>query len=446
MFDKKSLLLVTLALFVFTTLFNGGCTRKPQSNTLVEESFSTAPITTKVSKDLSKHLKEFSEFQDYSKYFSNLNAFYALKCYDNIALVSAGTEIAPKEHPQAIVHYSNLYIINLKSHKLIKTITYDKEKGFTGVYPCGINDDWIVYEEDDDAEFNPNFAYYAINRSTNEVKKLIERKRGHDEFFTQGENIPKGMGLWIAPPTVTLVGNKFYFKIYLTGDRVDTMGGLPVISDSIYEIDLNTGNIKKIIHITEEHGGIPSWSANEHYIAYCFAKRDFEKKTLIEDIYLYSLKDGKVSKLTDNGVSEKPRLTKDNWIIYEVWLPEALSLDPEVFDKSMGKPAFYNVIRPVNKEKPILEVHVGEDDENYYDKPACINVSPGGRFVLFKEPLRLLDRKTNTLITLNGLSENMFDLFSCFADDNTLINFGSIEGDQRGISIIDMSKLLQLAN
>lgn len=446
MLNKKTLLFLILAIFVFTTLFSGGCTRKPQGNTPVEESFSTSPITTKVSKDLSKHLKEISELQDCSKYFSNLDAFYAFKCYGNIALVSAGTETAPKEHPQAVVHYSNMYIIDFKSHKLIRTITYDKEKGFIDVHRYGINNDWIVYEEDDDNEFNPNFAFYAINRKTNEIKELVERKKGHDEFFTQGENIPKGMGLWIAPPKGRLRGNKFYFEVYLTGNRVDIYGGLPVISDSIYEIDLNTGNIKKIIHITEKHGGIPSWSVNDNYIAYCLAKRDFEKKMLIEDIYLYSFEDGKVSKLTDNGVSETPILTEDNWIIYQVWLPEALSLEPEVFDKSMGKPAFYNVIRPISKEKPLLKVSGGEDNKEHplYDKPTCIRVSPSGRFILFEEPFRLLDRKTNTLITLNGLPENRF--FSCFANDNTLLYFGSTGKNQHGILIIDMNKLLQLAN
>ena len=443
MLYKKTLLLLILAFFVFTTLFDGGCTKKPQGNTPVEESFSTAPITTKVSKDLSAYQKEFIEFQDYSQYLSNLNSVNELVCYGNIALLNAGIEMASKEHPQAVVHYTNMFIIDLKSHKIIRTIKYDKEDGFNNVFPYGINENWIVYQENDDDEFNPNFVFYAINRKTNETKKLIERRRGHDDFFTKGELVPSNTGLRIESPQGILRGNKFYFKIYLTADKVDEKGGIPAISDSIYEVDLNTGNIKKIIHITEKYGGIATFSVNDHYLAYCLAKRDFEKERLVEDIYLYSLENGKLSKFTDNGVCENPRLTEDNWIIYQVWLPEALSSDATVFAKSMGKPAFYNIIRPINKEKPVLKVSaVGTADNPYPIYPTCTDISPDGRFIFFEEPFRLLDRKTNTLITLKGVPSTRLH---CFADENTLVNFWVV--DKRvGLLIIDISKLLKLSN
>jgi hypothetical protein len=446
MLYKKVLALVILILFVFTTLSGGGCTKKPQENIPAEEIFSTAPITTKVSEDLSNYQNKFTEFQDYSQYLSDISSVNGLICYGNIALLNAGIVIEPKGDPEAAVNYTNMYVIDITSHKVIQIIKYDKENGFKNVFPYGINDNWIVYEQNDDDEFNPNFTFYVIDRKTNKTRKLIERRRENDEFFTKGEVIPKNQGIWIQSPQGILWGDKFYFHIGISLDKVDEKGVLPGISDSIYEVNLNTGDIKKIIHINEKYGGIVSFSVNDHYLAYTFAKRDFEKQMLVEDIYLYSFKDGKITKFTNSGVCERPVLTKDDWIIYQSWLPEALSLDIAVFDKSMGKPAFESVIRPINKETPVFKV-VSEGYKTGFF-PKCIDVSPSGRFILFDEPYRLLDRETNTLITLKGLPKAR--LLS-FANDTTLVYYWVMEKYNgrdwvNGLWIIDINKLLQFVD
>ena len=207
-----------------------------------------------------------------------------------------------------------------------------------------------------------------------------------------------------------------------------------------------TGDIKRIIHLTERYGGIVSLSINDHYLAFCFAKEDFEKKMLVEDIYLYSFESGKVLKFTDNGVSETPVLTPDDWIIYQVWLPSALTSDPAVQPQG-GVGQFYNVIRPINKEKPVFTVTV---DGNYLH-PSFRGISPSGRFILFLSPWRILDRKTNTITTLEGFPVSRL---SQFPSDDTLLAIGPTNIPREQLSfelqlwqwlyIIDINKLLQV--
>ncbi len=433
-FLKKLVAFLLLVCFVSITALGNGCKKETQSN--ISEVFSTAPITTKVSKDLTKYQKEFVKIRDFDN--DGFPLLRGVRSYGNIALISGGFEEIPKEHPNSPIEYLSMIVYDFKSDKILNVINYNKKEGVINVFPFGINENWIVYEADDNDEFNPNFKFYAINRKTNETKMIIERKKGHDEFFTNGENILKGSGWRIASPKGLLKGDKFYMEICLTGNKVEEeAGSLPVISDSIYEIDLKTGNIKRIIHKTERYGGIVSLSINDHYLAFCFAKSDFEKKTLVEDIYLYSFKSGKVLKFTDNGVSETPVLTKDDWIIYQVWLPSALTLDPTVQPQG-GVGQFYNVIRPINKEKPVLAVSVGyEQGETYAHDlyPSFAGISPNGRFVLFDGPFRILDRKTNTLTTLNGVPRR---ILTQFPTNDTLLG---VSGD---LCIIDINKLLQV--
>ncbi len=455
MIKKKLIIFLLLICLIFITVFGYGCKKESPSN-LPEETFSIAPLTVKTSKDLSEHQEEFIKIRDFKDDgFPILGGF---RSYDNIALICGGFEKIPEGQPKnAVIGYYSMIIYDIKSDKILEVIKYDENEGFISVFPYGINENWIVYEEDDYDEFNPNFVFYAINRKTNETKKLIERKKGHDEFFTKGEIIPKDSGWRIASPKGLLKGDKFYMEIYLTGNKVEEeAGSLPVISDSIYEIDLKTGDIKRIVHKTERYGGIVSLSINDHYLAFCFAKQDFEKKMLVEDIYLYSFKSGKVLKFTDNGVSETPVLTPDDWIIYQVWLPSALTSDPAVQPQGGGG-QFYNVIRPINKEKPVFTVTTG-DKEKHYLYPSFRGISSSGRFILFLSPWRILDRKTNTITTLTGMTgfKSSFPTFRLtqFASDNTLLAIGSTNIPREQLSfelqlwqwlyIIDFNKLLQV--
>jgi len=446
---KNKFIILSLICLIFIVSFGNGCKSKisfnlPESN-LPEESFSTKPLTVKTSKDLTNYQKEFIKIRNFKNNgFPILNSF---RCYKNIALISGGFEkrLRPGNAPGSVVEYDSMIIYDISSDKILKVVKYDEKEGFTSVFPFGINENWIIYYEDDDNEFNPNFRFYAINRKTGKTKLILERKRGHDEFFTKGENIPEGFGWWIAPPRGILHGDKFYAEIYISGNKVEKdTGTLPVISDSIFEIDLNTSNVKRIIHLTNRYKGISGFDMNNHYIAFSLTGRDFKAMTTYSDIYLYSFKDHKIRKFTNNRRSEIPMLTSDDWIIYQVWQPVWLSLNPPN-PSSHEKGCFYNVMRPINKKVPVFKIEAGYN-MNY---PTCTAVSPGGRFVMFEDPRRILDRKTNTIITLNG-----FPAFRLkqFPSDNILLGVGFlpeklVARESRLWSwfyIVDINKLLQI--
>ncbi len=446
---KNKFIILLLICLIFIVSFGNGCKSKissnlPESN-LPEESFSTKPLTVKTSKDLTNYQKEFIKIRDFKDDgFPILNGF---RCYKNIALISGGFEKKMKHQgTQAAIEYDSTIVYDVKSDKILRVIKCDEKDGFTSVFPFGINENWIVYYEDDDDEFNPNFRFYAINRKTGKTKLILERKRGHDEFFTKGENIPEGAGWWISPPRGILHGDKFYTEIYVSGSKVEKdTGTLPVISDSVYEIDLNTGSIKRIIHLTERYAGISAFTANDHYIAFSLTGRDFKEMTAYSDIYLYSFKDHKIKKFTDNRRSEIPMLTPDDWIIYQVWQPAELSLKPPKLS-SHEKGCFYNVMRPINKKGPVFKI---EAEGKYALYPTCTAVSPTGRFVLFVGPRRILDRKTNTIITLKGFPAFRLNQFP---SDNLLLGVGFlpeklVTRESRlwsWLYIVDINKLLQI--
>jgi len=456
MIKKKLIIFLLLICLISITAFGYGCKRESPSN-LSEETFSTSPLVAKTSKDLSEYQKKFIKIRDFkNEGFPILDGF---RSYDNIALIGGGFEEIPKEHPNSPVEYSSMIVYDFKSDKILNVINYNKKEGLISVFPFGINENWIVYEADDYDEFNPNFKFYAINRKTNKTKMIIEREKGHDEFFTNGENIPKGSGWWIAPPKGLLKGDKFYIEIDLTQDKVEmSTGTLPVISDSIYEIDLNTGKIKKIVHFTNRYAEISTMSINDHYLAFSLTGRDFKEMTTYSDIYLYSFKDRKIKKFTNNRRSETPVLTPDDWIIYQVWKPSELSLEPpnlrppDKYDTDTG--CFYNIIRPINKEEPVFTVTVGGDKKKGYLYPSFCGISPSGRFILFQDPLRILDRKTNTITTLKGMPPaSGFRLYQFPSDDTLLvIGFANVPREQlsfklqlwQWLYIIDFNKLLEV--
>ncbi len=448
---KNKFIILLLICLIFIVSFGNGCKSKissnlPESN-LPEESFSTKPLTVKTSKDLTNYQKEFIKIRDFKDDgFSILNGF---RCYKNIALISGGFEKKMKHQgTQAAIEYDSTIVYDVKSDKILRVIKYDEKDGFTSVFPFGINENWIVYYEDDDDEFNPNFRFYAINRKTGKTKLILERKRGHDEFFTKGENIPEGAGWWISPPRGILHGDKFYAEIYVLGSKVEKdTDTLPVISDSVYEIDLNTGSIKRIIHLTERYAGISAFTANDHYIAFSLTGRDFKEMTTYSDIYLYSFKDHKIKKFTDNRRSEIPMLTSDDWIIYQVWQPAELSLNPpNPTPEEVKKGCFYNVMRPINKKGPVFKI---EAEGKYPLYPTCTAVSPTGRFVLFAGPRRILDRKTNTITTLKGFPAFRLNQFP---SNNILLGVGFLPEKLvtresylwSWFYIVDINKLLQI--
>lgn len=446
---NKTVSTVVLFLLVVVLFFDIGCSgrqmqpNKRNSNESNKGGVTAVRLTVKSTKDLSKYLQShISQFQDYSKYiFPKSGIWNGFACYKETAIISSGVEVLPKKNiPSKIKHYSDLYIINTNEKKVVGIIRHNIGKGFLNVSPYGINEDWIVYQENDDRESDPNFAIYALNRKSGKTLTIIERKRGEDNLLTKGEKIPKGITHRIDYPMGILFKNKFYFTIYIYTDVFNKkLGILKDISSSIYEADLNTGNIKRLIHIAGSNGEISSFNVNDNHIAYCYGYRDINKKKLVEDIYLYSFKTGKTVNFTNNGNSETPWLTKDNWITYQVWLPEALSTDPEVTGKAVGKPQFYNVLRPVDKDKPVFKITVGNPDGFVLDGyPTCLKISPSGRYILFDSPYRILDRKTNTITVLKGFPvANLMD----FEDDNTLV-YVWIINDKAGLFLINIKDLL----
>ncbi len=449
----KNKIVSTIVLFLLAVVlfFDIGCsgrptgTNKQNSNGNNKGGVTAARLTVKSTKDLSKYLQNhISQFQDYSKYiFPKSGIWNGFACYKETAIISSGVEVLPKKNiPSKIKHYSDLYIINMNEKKVVDIIKHNTGKGFLNVSPYGINENWIVYQENDDRESNPNFAIYALNRKSGKTVTIIERKRSEDKdkFFMKDEKIPIGITPQIDYPMGILFKNKFYFSIYIyTNVFNKKLGIFKDISNSIYEADLNTGRIKRLIHIVSSNGEISSFNVNDNYIAYCYGYRDIGKKKLVEDIYLYSLKTGKTVNFTNNGNSETPWLTKDNWITYQIWLPEALSTDPKVTAGTIGKPQFYNVLQPVNENKPVFKITVGNPNGFVRDGyPTCLKISPSGRYILFDSPYRILDRKTNTITVLKGFPvANLMD----FKDDNTLVYVWVIN-NKAGLYIINIKDLL----
>jgi hypothetical protein len=420
-----------------------------------ETEFSTNPITFKNAIDLSNYQNEYLKIRDFKD--DNFPILSGFRGYDNILLLGGGFEKKTDRWglsgPGGTKEYDSLFIYDINQNKILKIIKYDEQDGFTMVFPVGINKDWIVYEEDDGNEFDPNFRFYVVNRNTNETKMVLERKKGSDKFFTKGENVPSRSGYAITFPHFFLHGDKLYMEILLSGSEVDMsvpFPTLPVISDSIYEIDLKENNIKRIFHSLERYAEISDLYVNDHYIAFSMTGRDFKKMTTYSDIYLYSFKSKKVSKFTDSGVSETPVLTPDDWIIYQVWQPSELSLNG-LTRPPYATGCFYNVIRPIDKKEPVFKVTVGQDKKDTYLYPYFCGMSPSGRFILFQSPLRILDRKTNTITTLKGLPVGR--LYQ-FPSDDTLVMIGdpNIPPEQLGteihlwqwLYIVDFNKLLQM--
>lgn len=143
-----------------------------------------------------------------------------LSGYGNIITVIAypyGNTLPGNIRKEGVIPEGCLLVYDIEKDELLRVIR--PEKGFVDIYPSFINKDWIVWGEIDENEHDTNLRIYAINRNTKEERVVLERKRGHDEKFVEGENISPETK-WVIPLRYfDLKGDKLYYEITIYEDK-----------------------------------------------------------------------------------------------------------------------------------------------------------------------------------------------------------------------------------
>lgn len=398
------------------------------------------PIILKTTKNLAaqkdKYTKVISLKEKYG--YGMLNY---LSGYENIITVIAypyENTLPGKIHGGDIIPGGCLVVYDIGKDELLRVIK--PEEGFFDIYPSLIDKDWIVWGEIDKNESDTNFRIHAINRNTQEEKVVLERKRGYDEKFIEGESISAETKWAIPLRYFDIKGDNLYYEITIYEDKgvfskENMQSVYRTISSSIYELNLKTLGEKRLIHWKNPYEGISDFDINNDYLAFSITGRDYEKGTSYSNVFIYSFKNGKITQFTDDLISKSPKLTPDNWIIYQRWNPNELLLTQHEISQGY---MFHIIMEPIDRNKPPL--YIAWDDWS----PTCRGVSPSGRFITFEGPPKLFDRNTNMLIEYRGA-------WDTFTSENIIVSENSIGvpkdiylGPVQWINVTYIDKLLEV--
>ncbi len=225
------------------------------------------------------------------------NGIASMDVYKDICVFSAGSLKAASLAPPSLLYVEHLVIYDLAKKQIKSVINIDK--GFVQIDWVRINRDWIVWKEIKYESGGP-VKIYALNRHTGEKNVIYSfQKQCYGSLFL----ILKDDFLFVLEQTVHNV-------------RKDSNGNITdgTFTSRIIRTDLRSGKEKTIFEKKFSYpgtGGFGYASVNNDYLAFSYETNN--KST----VYIYSLKNGKLSVFLHTSEDEYPVLSPDNRIIYQ---------------------------------------------------------------------------------------------------------------------------------